>query len=881
MSLKWRRSRQWDDEHFPAWAWPAKALLRAFSSIPLAVALLSLIVVYAILASVPIGLLALAPTYLFYGITLVLTVLAGAVLPVLAFVRATRGIGRRWWSGSGASFAVVLMLGLGLAVLGAMAWRSLLWPALQYDPLSGRGVRFLASFCDRYKAVTLRRLPGLEMSELEFYSWWPLRVILVAFVVNMIVATVRRIEFIFVNLGVLTVHTGIVVIALGSLYYKGLKLEGDTLLFAGEPGPDGVPTAGAPQRAFYDNTLVSLWVSQRNRGGHWEQRPLAGVPRYNDYDLRAAGGPTLLEAVGRAPDTSTDAGRRLSVSVARPPAEARAGGAPVDADISFRIVGYATYAEPALDWIRSSPDASGSVGPAWLLSLHSELPDEAGHVSDAPIAGLFFLPDRPARRSVENEAFGIEFFRGASEARWAELATELPPGTDHALLVEVPGPAGTPNAEAFRAVYPVRPGQEQAIGTTGYTLRVEELLDRPPFPIITPGYRDADSSVAIVRVNGPGPSGTSYQRWVYHRFPEISQDMLEERNAQGMPLRRDADPGIRITYLDASRRQVFIDERPDGAVRAIVREPGGRVTALGGLAPGGEIPIVEKVRLRLAERWPGVVEFERPAPVSEGRRDNSEVGTHSRAFLGVEVSVPRPPAGPDGAPREGWRRVVWLPFTRYLGVGMGTERTLALPDGRTLDLAFGRRLHALPGFLIQLVDFQAIMYEHGGPPRDYQSIVRVVPTGGPAGAAFEAYEHVTRLNAPLQAPFMWSEGRSWLANAIGKAASRLSPRQFKFSQSGWDSEGWERTRALAEQGQLPRAYATYTILGVGNNPGIHVIAGGAILVAVGIPWAFYVKPMILRMRKRRLRREIEDSEVRFRSDGAARAPKNEPVGGRV
>ena len=30
MSAKWRRSQAWDDRVFPAWAWPAKAVLRAF-----------------------------------------------------------------------------------------------------------------------------------------------------------------------------------------------------------------------------------------------------------------------------------------------------------------------------------------------------------------------------------------------------------------------------------------------------------------------------------------------------------------------------------------------------------------------------------------------------------------------------------------------------------------------------------------------------------------------------------------------------------------------------------------------------------------------------------------------------------------------------------
>jgi hypothetical protein len=151
------------------------------------------------------------------------------------------------------------------------------------------------------------------------------------------------------------------------------------------------------------------------------------------------------------------------------------------------------------------------------------------------------------------------------------------------------------------------------------------------------------------------------------------------------------------------------------------------------------------------------------------------------------------------------------------------------------------------------VDFQAIKYEHRGAPRDYQSIVRVVPTGG--GPRFNAYEHITKLNAPLQAPFLWSDSRNAIANTLELVRSRFNPGQFKFSQSGWDQEGWDRTQTMADQGELRRPFARFTILGVGNNPGIHVIALGGIMMSVGIPWAFYVKPWILRRRKARLQAE--------------------------
>jgi hypothetical protein len=66
---------------------------------------------------------------------------------------------------------------------------------------------------------------------------------------------------------------------------------------------------------------------------------------------------------------------------------------------------------------------------------------------------------------------------------------------------------------------------------------------------------------------------------------------------------------------------------------------------------------------------------------------------------------------------------------------------------------------------------------------------------------------------------------------------------------------------------LPRPFAQFTILGVGNNPGIHIIALGGILMVLGIPWAFYVKPALLRRRKLAIQRELM---------AAGKIPKVEP-----
>jgi hypothetical protein len=469
-------------------------------------------------------------------------------------------------------------------------------------------------------------------------------------------------------------------------------------------------------------------------------------------------------------------------------------------------------------------------------------------------APFYFLPDEPALRLAQTEVFGLEYIRGMSPERFNDLTAVLPDGARHALVVEVPGEGGAP---AHREVLEARTGAKLQIGGTGYTVEVLDLLPRPPFPIITEGFQNADSSVAILQITSPTES---YERWVYHRYPQITQDMLQGVSESGRQMRRAADAAIRVSYIDAAKLQIYIDEPPDGGpARAIVRRPGASTARVeSAIEQGGMLrDAIPGLHVRLGDRWEHAVQVERPAVVPPQSRRNDEVGNHMKAMLAVEVAT------------GDWKRVVWLPFTKYLGAGLGTERDLVLPDGRKVQLAFGRLRYPFPGFMIQLMDFQMVAYDHRGAPRDYQSLIRVVPqrfSDVPTlpiqravervAGSFEPYEHITKLNAPLQAPFMLDPQRGRLRNTAGLLLSRLNPQQFKFSQAGWDADGWQQTQSRVDRGELRRPYAQFTILGVGNNPGIHIIALGSILMSVGIPWAFYVKPWMMQRRKRRVQEQL-------------------------
>ncbi len=817
MSLKWQRSKQWDEENIPRALWPVQAVLRALSSIPLAVITLVLVLIYAVTASVPIGLLALIPTYAIYAATLIGAILILGGVPATLFSRILKHTG----AGKGVCFATFTLSLVGLGVGAAWLWWMFAWPRLSYDAGTGEGFRLFAEFVAAYDATTVRRLPAFEMTELEYYSWWPFRLLLILFVVNMVVATVRRIEFSFPNLGVLTVHTGIVVMALGCLYYKRLKQEGDMILLAGQVDQTGTPTPGPLEDVFYDNTELSLWV---NDGTRWDQRQLKDIPRYNDYNLTAG-----LD--GETPGSGEPGHGHDSL----PPLDLRVPTStlPGLAGLSMRVVGYASYAEPVFEWVRMPEPAPGQTAtPIRVVSIQGIAPDDP---EASARASLWLVPGVPARRVSENELFSVEYLRNVSEERWRDI-TE--PGTRRpdALTVELPGPA------PVRETFPIEQGTTRVIGA--FEVEVLGILDQPPFPIITPGFEGATSSLAQVKISMP--LGETRTRWVYHRYPEISQDFLDQVTPSGMPAREAADDRIKLVYHDDSRIfQVFIDERDDGTIRAAVRRRDGTVAIHEDLGIGDTIPdlVPGAVSLSLDQAWQNARQVEHPHAVHEEERDPQFIGTHANAMLGVEVSD-----------ESGWSQTVWLPFSQYMGIGMGAERQVTLPSGRRITLAFGRRAHRLADFGLQLLDFEMIAYDHRGSPRDFQSRVRVVPTGT---RDFEQYVHITKLNAPLQAPFMAREELGWWENAIGTVASRLNPRQFKFSQSGWDQQGWQASQTRVDAGEFERPHARWTILGVGNNPGIHIVALGSMLVVVGIPWAFYIKPLIVKRRSNAIRKRIQ------------------------
>lgn len=893
MSAKWNEVKKWDDRNLTGVLLPVKWVLRAFSSITLAVVLMILLAFYGIMASVPVGLLALAPSWLLFALPLILLLAGTSWGATKLGTRLTlgRSVESRY-------LVTVAMLLVGLPGVTTL-WALLAWP---YHPGSGNGLVLFGDFVAQYRAIAVRRLPGMEMSELEFYAWWPLNTILYLFVVNMIVATVRRIAFTFENIGVLTVHTGIIVLALGSAFYSVGKQEGDTLLLAGQPDETGNPGPGKAVDFFYDNTRTAITVRQLGKGE--QQRVIPHLPRYNAYGL------DVLEAfvgkVPQSPNAPGDGGRRLDIPL-EPADWARQT---VDEDIGVRIVGYAPYAKLEPVWrpvlpgqTRWTPPPAGqSAVPMRFVQVIQKTNLNTGTIykgeADAKVVEqvrdeLHLTPGIPAsRQAMQFEGMlAIEYTANMPDSRWQEITAPLPDGTEHALIVELP--AGPGGEGGISRIYPVSIGKPVSFGNPAWKIEAKKLLRRPEFPIISKGYENAESSQIVVLITPPagvpelaakGITGP-FERHIYSRFPELSQDFVVGAvTADGRPKRAPANAAIRLTYVDASIIQLNLDEQPDPEnpkgppmVRAALRMPQAGRASLQAVRTGQSLAIGPPLAIRIGERYDDAELVSVPMVVPEAERNKDNIGNHHQAAVAVEVSSSKGAGGTALA--TPWTRTLWLPHSRYVGFGSDDFSAVPLPDGRVLEVAFNRLRRPLPEMVLQLKDFEMIPYPHSTQPRDYRSDLYVYRGPGVrklvGDAPFMGFEASaskyiqsgsverllasTSLNEPLlQAPDVWDPNSDFARNASAWLNAVLGATRFKFSQSGWDSRGWTASKAQVDKGELKRPFANFTILGVGNNPGITIIAVGSTLTLCGIPWALWFKPYLVQRKKLRIQQQIKD-----------------------
>lgn len=166
--------------------------------------------------------------------------------------------------------------------------------------------------------ISVRQLRPFEMTEMEWFHWWPFDLLIGLICLNLIVATIRRIKLNVVNLGVWMIHAGIIILAAGSVWYFSTKVEGDSpvgrrrlvielpghgpVSMSAMPGNSLVVGQGADAYSFQVRDIDPSWeirsgadagkkaysvsVRVQSKTGEFTRQLLSGYPQYTEDVIR-------------------------------------------------------------------------------------------------------------------------------------------------------------------------------------------------------------------------------------------------------------------------------------------------------------------------------------------------------------------------------------------------------------------------------------------------------------------------------------------------------------------------------------------------------------------------------------------------------------------
>ncbi len=737
-------------------------------------------------------------------------------------------------------------------------------------------------FPDGWMQLHIRQWRGFEMTEFEWFNWWPFTTLIALICINIVVVTIRKIPFKPINYGVWMIHTGNIILALGSVWYFSAKIEGQApvlrrAILITVPGADTVRMPAIPgniKTIEVDDRSISFQIRSINPQWPILSGDDAGKKAYavnvavqdgQDMFIRQllAGFPQYTEDIIRSNDPNQPMARAIKVL----------GKALVNEDIKItfdyepqkyfhlentwaiflREESNSDWSQRAIENMPRYNDYFSDRADVWLTS-ESDL--EGPHSLDLPVPG------------DEGDSFSDIDIRITSYLRYAQLQQRRVRGGDRIdpeIFIRIDAPDGRMVEHQLVAFDPSANHVEGGLLHFRWITSQQQIDEIAAFSFPKLEIKVVDSDVSIIEeittttTRNPALEFTQIEGTDYAYRVQFVQDNLT-LGAQGMvsmvsieirkgekifkrwvfdnpSLNRDmpseADPTI--AHDDAMALDENIDIKyVQGKVPptlAILAGPNENDLQLM-ISPPGTAPRFEPVEVgKPVEIGQGathsVIRYSarttpevRPAiiPQSQRQRDVRERSSMVRA----EITY------------KGTTQSLWLPFHSHtfdreeeiLPRYNFKPTSIHLSDGRHFEFVFGRERMELTAPVV-LDDF--LMETH---------------VGGYTGQTNTVLNWTSMIRF-LEDDSDWSEPIPVSVN---------SPQEydgFSYFQAAWDPP--------EQQGGY--GGMNYTVLGVGNRHGVNIMLLGTCVSVLGMIYAFYFKPMIKRRRQQDVYAQVSEKQT--------------------
>jgi len=745
----------------------------------------------------------------------------------------------------------------------------------------------------------IRQWPGFEMTEFEWFHWWPFDVLMVLISITMVVTTLRKIRLTVINLGVWFIHLGIITLIVGSLIYFGTKVEGDTFLprrtimveILGEDGEPQGPSKrlsvfpGNRLMVDFGNDRFELMVASTDpewellTGDHAGERAYSvsvfvrGAERSFVRQL-IAGHPDYTEDLVSSEDPTQPFQRAVKLTgdpIVEPRLAMTLEYAPQDwFYLSNQLAkNWALYLREkgSAEWVErpipvATPLARDNTGlplygdyvadPSSLYTGGGQLPPRqpldvtVRSVSPAdPLAGVDLHIDSYLRYAM-------------MQSRWQPGGANDPVNPVAGVTISIPGQS--PSIKQLVALDPEKSSTEG--GAISFRMvdseeAFQRLLDQPSIRVMMPdtGFEETRkvSQLPPSTAWSVGDSGyelvlSNVQNDIVFSSGSSSVAFVDITTPDGESFRRwvFSDPDLTRDLTDDGATPA--PDAPPLRVDDLVIEylPGGGnslITLVTGPAPD---------QLRVVRAMPDGTLEASPISIGENITFGGGVSVTLASYLERAYLQNSPFIVPKAQrQREAGNMLSWV--------------RLGLPDGAERWLRYHRYIFPDGTERLSRFDFDPSTFtvsDLEGREREIEMVFSRRRHRLPSEMVLERFEIDSNIGGFTGETGSIRDYRSlvrFLDEDEWSSASPISMNKpvehegFWFFQSQWDPPEPPRS-----ENDLGSRGLNYTVLGVGNRNGVYTQLVGCAIAVFGMFYAFYVKPEIKRRRRRRIQEAVEE-----------------------